>query len=316
VATRVALVLGVFLAACQDPAPGGTDASVAAVDAGAAVDAAAVDAEVAPAACTSAQLAAGDHDYSISAGGMTRTYHVHVPPHLEASVVAPLLLNLHPLVLNGAGQALFSNMNPAADERGFIVAYPDGVSGSWNGGSCCGAAAQQMLDDVGFMRAMIADIEAHGCIDHRRVYATGMSNGGYLSQRLGCEAADVIAAIAPASGVIGVPLAGCQPSRPMPVLEFHGTADSLVAYSSVAPTIATWVARDACTDEAREIYRTGAVHCDVHDHCAQGAKVILCTADGGGHCWPGSASCPVGTPIKDIDGNHYILDFLSEFTLP
>jgi polyhydroxybutyrate depolymerase len=325
VVARVALgvltlfTLGACAASAEDPPAtpvpdaGSTDAAVQSGDLDAALPS--PDAASAP-ACTVPQLAAGDHSYQLSVGGRTRTYRLHVPPGLGSGARAPLLLNLHPLTLDGAGQALFSGMNPVADERGVIVAYPDGVSGSWNGGACCGAAAQQMLDDVGFMRAMIADISAHGCIDARRVWATGMSNGGFLSQRLGCEAADLIAAIAPASGVIGIPAASCQPSRPVPVLEFHGTADSLVDFADVAPTIATWVARDHCTGPARPIYSQGAVHCEAHDACAGGAEVILCTADGGGHCWPGSAYCPVGTAITDIDGNRYMMDFFAAHPMP
>jgi len=100
------------------------------------------------------------------------------------------------------------------------------------------------------------------------------------------------------------------------VLEFHGTADTLVDYAEVAPTIATWVARDHCTGPGHEVYRRGAVHCEAHDTCAGGAEVILCTAEGGGHCWPGGSFCPVGTPITDIDGNRYMMDFFAAHPMP
>jgi len=312
---RGSYTLAMLLVSTCDPPGQAPDASPSPEPDAALIADAGVDATPPEPPCT-AQLAAGDHHFTLELGGLRRTYRVHVPRGLPEGMRAPLLLNLHPSVLNGVGQALFSGMNGPADERGVIVAYPDGIEGSWNAGSCCGRAARDQVDDVGFMREMIADLSHRGCIERRRVYATGHSNGAHLAHRLACEAPELIAAIAPASGVLRVPLEACREGQPVPVLQFHGTEDSMVEFSDAGATVDTWVARDGCTDPPREIYRQGVVRCMAHDACRAGSKVVFCVAEGGGHCWPGSRWCPVGAPIRDIDGNHYMLDFFDQFALP
>ena len=123
-----------------------------------------------------------------------------------------------------------SGFNGVADQNGFVVVYPNGTgrwSGdilfTWNGGNCCGSAQEKNVDDVGFMRAIVTDLQTQFKIDPKRIYATDMSNGGILAQRLGCEAADLFAAIAPVAGTLN--FTPCTPSRSVSVIEFHGTAD-------------------------------------------------------------------------------------------
>jgi polyhydroxybutyrate depolymerase len=271
--------------------------------------------------CHADGLPPGDHDFTLSHAGKDRRYRVYVPPGIGAHELVPLLIDMHPLVLDGPSMELFSNMKPAADKHRMIVAYPSGLGGSWNAGVCCAPATTNKEDDVGFIREMVAAVEAKVCIDAKRVYATGHSNGAFLSHRLACEASDLITAIAPASGTIGIPLDECKPLRPVPVLHFHGTADPLVPYgggngASVPDTISFWATHDGCTDAPTSTYTKGAVHCEARTKCASGSQVELCTAEGGGHCWPGSATCPVGAPITDIDGDEYMMKFFERFRLP
>jgi polyhydroxybutyrate depolymerase len=302
-----------------DAEVGGSVGDASALDAGAPADPGA-DAS-APIVCAAPGLPAGDHDFMMQHAGKQRQYRVYVPASVDQHQAAPLVVNLHPLVLNGPGQEAFSNMDPAADRHRVIVAYPTGLNASWNGGACCRPSNQNMEDDVGFVVAMVAEIESKVCVDPKRVYATGHSNGAFLAHRLGCEAGGVVAAIAPASGTLGVPESDCNPPRPVPVLDFHGTADPLVPFDggtgeSVPATMGFWASRDGCTGPETRVYAKGAVHCDGHLQCAAGAQVILCTAEGGGHCWPGSSTCPVGAPITDIDGDEYMLSFFEAFRLP
>jgi polyhydroxybutyrate depolymerase len=269
-------------------------------------------------------LAAGDHDVTLTHDGVERAYVVHVPTSYQATTATRLVLNFHGYTSNPGQQATFSAMNATSEAEGFVVVYPAGIQSSWNGGICCGSAASDDIDDVGFARAVVADVSAKLCIDDKRVYSTGMSNGGYLSQRLGCEAADLFAAIAPVAGVMGIPEADCKPSRPMPIIHFYGTADTLVPYEgggalgspSAADTNAGWVARNGCSGAAVETYNEGVAHCETHETCEAGVRVTLCTIEGGGHCWPGQAICPFGSSTTDISANTAMWALFQDFALP
>lgn len=289
----------------------------------------ATDAGGEAAACPSGLVAAGDQTIQLDFGGTTRNYILHVPPSYDGSAPVPLVVNFHGYTSNAAQQELFSAMNPKADSAGFLVAYPNGTgSGTdtgWNAGACCASAAANGVDDVGFTRALVADVEARACVDPKRVYATGMSNGGFMSHRLGCEAADLFAAVAPVAGVLGIPEASCTPSRPMPVIHFHGTADTLVPYDgnaslgfpSVPDTFAGWAKRDGCTDaQPKQTFQNGAATCTTYEQCSGGVKVTLCTLTGEGHCWPGQTLCPFGASTTDLSADDAMWDFFTAYALP
>lgn len=213
-------------------------------------------------------------------------------------------------------------MDATADAWGFAVAYPAGLNSSWNAGTCCGTSASEGVDDVGFALAVVADVQSRACIDDRRVYSTGMSNGGFLSYRLACEAADTFAAIAPVAGVLGVPTETCNPSRAVPVFHFHGTADVLVPYDggfgapSVAETLSFWGDRDGCVDELTETFAEAEVHCERRSDCDDETRIEVCTVEGGGHCWPGNALCPFGTSTTVIDASERMAEFFADYALP
>ncbi len=267
-------------------------------------DAASAHDASAPALCPKATTLATDGTVSLTHAGVARTYVVHVGRAVKPGVAAPLLVNVHGLNNSPAIQSAFSQVNPLADTEGFIVAYPTGLNSSFNAGSCCGTSSQNGVDDIGFMRAIVADVEGKACVDASRVYAMGFSNGGYMANRLACEASDLFAAVGIVSGADG--LATCTPSRAVPVISFHGSIDTIVPYADGKALSAGWVSRDGCTGEAVHTV-FGASSCDAWNACRDGAKVEMCTITGGWHLWPDATTAIPATPA--------IWSFLKQFTL-
>jgi len=315
VAPPVFALVAVFtaLAACGDDppsvvAPGGLDGSVAS-DSSAPTDSG-TPATLAPPSTLAAAPSVGcggsagypagtTTEDSLLFGGKKRTFRVHVPPNAGAAPL-PVVLAFHGGGGSGdqaEGSFLFDAI---ADRERFVVVYPDGsgLVRTWNGGGCCGASAEDNVDDVGFVRALLGKVDGALCVDDRRVFATGMSNGGILSHRLGCELSDRIAAIAPVAGTIAV--TACTPARPVPVMHVHGDGDAHVpfnggtgcgassfAFTSVAATLDGWRSRNGCAATTDVVFAQGDGTCVGNRGCA--ADVILCTVRGGGHSWPGGA---------------------------
>jgi polyhydroxybutyrate depolymerase len=273
--------------------------------------------------------------------GGVREAIVHVPASYDPTKGTMLVVNMHGLLGNDVQEANYTKMSEVADQKNFIVVYPQGLSGSlgtsWNAGVCC----LNTNDDVGFIRHLVTKLESDYCIDPKKVFATGLSNGAMMSYRLACEASDVFAAVAPVSGSVEV--GTCAPPRPVPVLAFHGTSDSIVPYyggtdgivhvlpiPSVAKSINQFKTIDACPDandtstdvdasfvDSKTVYQKGDATCRSWSPCAAESEVELCTITGGGHAWPGSgASFGAGIASNDIDASSYIIDFFLKHPMP
>ena len=208
------------------------------------------------------------------------------------------------------------------DPERLVVVAPNAVAGQWNDGRLLAATLTWEADDVAFIRGLIGHLVDTGVSDPHRVYVTGFSNGGMMAYRLANELSDRIAAIAPVAGVTGVPT--CTPSRPMPVIHFHGTADTLVPYNGsstlgfipVPDSFAQWAARDACTGDPVETFRNGDSHCSTYQQCAGGADVTLCTVDNGGHTWPGGTPVPtLGVTTTDLSATDAMWTFFEAHPL-
>jgi polyhydroxybutyrate depolymerase len=272
--------------------------------------------------CPSGGLAPGQHLLQLEVGGRTRLFRLRVPSAGARGEPLPLVVNFHGYTSSASAQARYTGMEDAAERDGFLAAHPEatGRPSGWNAGPCCGAAAADGVDDVGFARALVEEVAARACVDEARVYATGFSNGGFLSHRLACEAADVFAAVAPVSGALLLPAGECRPSRPVPLLHVHGTRDDTVGYAGggrvasfpdVPGVLAAWAARNGCAAEPRQTLAQGAVRCVAWEACREGAEVALCTVEGGTHTWPGSFN---GT--RDLDATDAAWRFLSRFRKP
>lgn len=165
---------------------------------------------------------------TVSIDGMNRTFQCHLPPGYKSLKNMPLVLVFHGLQLNGSIMMFLSQFNPVADKNHFAVIYGDGVGKAWDDGH-----AGRGIDDVGYVNKVIDKVANTVSIDRKRVYACGISNGGYFSQMLACAIPDKIAAV----GVVGSTLMqqaanGCRSNRPMPIMFFLGTGDPLIAWGS------------------------------------------------------------------------------------
>jgi polyhydroxybutyrate depolymerase len=278
--------------------------------------------------------AAGDHTGTLRVGGRTRSYLVHVPPGATAG--APVVLAFHGGGGTPAGMAHITHLDRVADEHGFVVVYPEGFGKSWAGGKGDTPADRAGVDDVGFVSALIDRLVAEDGVDPHRVFATGHSSGGFMSERLGCQLADRIAGIAPVSATLLTNLAPtCTPARPMPVLLIQGTADPLVPYGgghvagrgpggnptlSAPATAAHWAAVNGCpatptTVAAPPVVADGTrVRTDTYGPCT-GAPVTLSTVIGGGHTWPGGQQYlpvrVVGRTSRQFDASEAIWAFFA-----
>lgn len=281
-----------------------------------------------------APLAAGDHDRTLMHDRIERTFRAHVPEGLEPDRPAPLVLALHPLATNAAIMVGLCGFNPVADREGMVVAYPDGTGRgtlrSWN----AGGIGMPGADDLGFLDRLLDELANLRPIDPRRVYATGMSNGGMMCHRLAAERADRFAAVAAVAGTLAVDR--IEPSRPISILHFHGTADRIVPYDGPAPrtprfirfhsvpdTIGRWVEANGCPPEPR-VEDLPADPGDLPSKRSSygpgrdGAEVVLYAIDGGGHTWPGrrAAGRFLGAVAKKPVASDVIADFFRNHDIP
>jgi polyhydroxybutyrate depolymerase len=232
----------------------------------------------------------------------------------------PLVINLHGLNSNAAQQERLSGMSRKADAAGFIVAYPEGLGDpqTWHFGPGTEGAA-----DLAFAHDLIMGLEQRLDIDSARIYATGISNGAQMANHLGCEMADVVAAIAPVSGGY-FRAQRCDPIRPVPVIAFHGTADRVLPYAGqgqlllpVRDWAAHWAAHNGCGASPTISFQHGQVTGATWGGCHAGADVVLYTIDGGGHTWPGSKiALGLGITTQDISATDTIWEFFAAHPKP
>jgi polyhydroxybutyrate depolymerase len=274
-------------------------------------------------------LAPGDYTRTVHVGGHKRTYHVHIPPDYDPKKPTPVVLVFHGAGINGRIMRAYCGLDRKADEASFLAVYPDGTGAAgtflvWNAG---GPTGWGQADDVAFVAALLDDLAKTANVDGKRVYATGISNGAMMAYRLAAELSDRIAAIAPVAGTMVV--RKCAPARPVPVLHFHGTKDSLVPlagldklppwipFRSVEGSVAAWVKVNGCKAEpettlvadgkkdglmvTRKTYAGGR----------DSAEVVLYVIEGGGHTWPGRPSLidVFGKTARSISANDLMWDF-------
>ncbi len=258
---------------------------------------------------------------------MDRTYTLHVPPGDPVGLV----LNLHGGGGTGVGQQNLTDFDSVADAHSLLVVYPDGYEKSWADGRGASPADRRHVDDVGFLVGLVGKLQNDYNIGPGHVFVTGMSNGGFMSNRLACDRADVFAAIAPVAGTLGVGVA-CNPSRPVSVWEALGTADPLVPFKggavhgrggvshsiSVNSMMEKWRSADGCqgTPSAQVLPNVGdgtVVHRFDSTACAASTEVVFYLIDNGGHTWPGGKqylpTAIIGPTTRALDASEAIAQF-------
>jgi polyhydroxybutyrate depolymerase len=258
---------------------------------------------------------------------MDRTYALHVPPGDPVGLV----LSLHGGGGTGIGQRGLTDFDTVADVNNLLVVYPDGYDKSWNDGRGASLASRRHLDDVGFLVALVGKLQGDYNIAPGHVFATGMSNGGFMSNKLACDRADVFAAIAPVAGTLGAGVA-CNPSRPVSVLEAHGTDDPVVPFNggnvrgrggvshsiSVSSMVDKWRSVDGCQGnpskwELPDVGDGTFVRRFDSTACADSTEVVFYQIENGGHTWPGGKQylpkAIIGPTTRAFDASEAIAQF-------
>jgi polyhydroxybutyrate depolymerase len=276
-----------------------------------------------------------DFVHRLQVGGRERWCQIHLPPSFDRERPLPIVFALHGATSNPRLMERFTGLNEKADADGFIVGYPAGSGAlanvlTWNGGACCGYAANQQIDDVAFFRALLDDLPGVLRLDPGAIYLAGMSNGAHMSYRLGAAMADRFAAIACVAGPMAIELE-TAPARPISVLHIHGSDDEFAPFEggrgakslygislpSVPDSVMAWVRVNRCPPTPREEVLPDSAGDGTHivrwtyAPGAEGSEVILIKIEGGGHTWPGRPPLPLtlGKSTTNLNANDEIWSF-------
>lgn len=258
-----------------------------------------------------------------------RRYLVYTPPSYaeQPQKAFPVVFNFHGSGMSMAEQMLYTQMNRAADRHQFIVVYPLGIKQDWNVGF--GMSYLEGTDDIGYTEALLAKLKQDYRIDSQRVYATGLSRGGFFALRIAADLPHLFAAVASVGGPMPEPVIQhhTKPGN-VGVLLIHGTADQVVAYGgkpsgylSAEDSYSYWLKRNGIAQAAasRRVIDSDAADGTDVSWVEQGngqQSVALATVRDGGHTWPGADPFNVGLPIgkttRDIDANELIWRFFEK----
>jgi polyhydroxybutyrate depolymerase len=207
--------------------------------------------------------AAGAPGSTVTVALGDRPFRLHVPASYAAGTGVPLVVVLHGYRSDAAEADRYFGLTAESDRRGFLYALPDGTRTArgqqfWNATDACCDFDRTGVDDAGYLRRLIEQVRSGYSVDAGRVYLIGHSNGGFMAYRMACEHADAVTAIVSLAGAVAQDAAGCAPSRPVGVLQVHGTADATIrfeggrngtaAYPSAAVGVERWRRLNGCPD--------------------------------------------------------------------
>lgn len=254
---------------------------------------------------------------TVVSGGLERTYLLHLPAGYRPGRLTPLILSFHGRTRTSEYQEELTQM----DALDAIIAYPQGTIGTDGQPSFQGAPYSSGVDDVLFTSDLLNQVQRQLCVDPARIYANGKSNGGGFAGLLACRLASRIAASAPVSGAFYPQGGVCDPSRPVPILEFHGSADTTIPYDGepakglppIQDWLADWAARNRCVSGPVTSTPVDQVTEYRWRHCA--APVEHYKIDGLGHTWPSTTPNPDSATPTVIDATPLIWQFFQRHPL-
>jgi polyhydroxybutyrate depolymerase len=278
--------------------------------------------------------------------GYERTYRVHVPTGYREGEPTALVVVLHGAFSGSAEIEKRTGFSALADREGFAVVYPEGIGilgflQHWNAGHCCGKAAADGVDDVGFVADVIEEVKSYLTIDAARIYMTGFSNGAMLTHRFAAERPEMLAAAAPLAGAISsrgdadepdwqIP----TPRSGVPMIMFHGREDLRIPYadtgrgngvggryySTALASSRFWSSSNGCESHRREQNPSFAgVTVDTWSDCEKNADVLLFTLGEWGHRWPGpyfTQETGPQSPLYQFDATEIIWAFFEKYRRP
>jgi len=270
---------------------------------------------------------------SIPFGGYDRTFLVHLPTGYTGTTDLPLIIAMHGGFGNAYNMEDQSQLSVKADAEDFIVVYPEGIKGgtlnisSWNAGWCCGYASNNNIDDVSFINALLDTLIDQYSIDTNRIYATGISNGGFMAYRLACELSNRIAAIAPVAASMS--MTSCTPQRPIPIISFHSYLDTNVPINGGVGSGASghynppqdsvlnaWADMNSCS-VLNDTIIDNSQYTEINwNICDCNVEIQQFITQDGGHSWPGGNPTQLGDPVSvHINANDLMWDFFQQYTL-
>ena len=279
--------------------------------------------------CTFSSFAQETINASITHDGIQRDYILYIPELYDGNTTVPLVLNFHGFGSSASQQMFYGDFRDIADTEGFLLVHPEGTTfiGNqfWNVGF---PGLSSNIDDVGFTEALIDELATLYAIDLDRVYATGMSNGGFMSFLLACQLSEKIAAVASVTGSMTQDtFDDCNAQHPTPVLQIHGTEDDVVLYNEnnlslpIPDVISYWVDHNNCETTPTtttlpdvDVSDGSTIEHSVYEDGDNGVTTEHMKVIGGGHTWPGSVLNTAGTN-QDIDASMEIWLFFSRYDI-
>jgi len=248
---------------------------------------------------------------TVTSGGLTRSYLLHVPADYRPGRPTPLVLSFHGHKRTSEYQEELSGFS----QTSAIAVYPQGLVGTDGETAWTGAPYSADADDVVFTSDLLNQLQRQLCVDPRRIHAAGKSNGGGFTGVLACRLSNRIASFAPVSGAFYPEGGACRPSRPVPIIDFHGSADTTIPYDgdaerglpSIPDWLADWAERDGCA--ARPSVSGDEVRVSRWRGCDRGADLVHYRVDGLGHDWPSTTPNPDSDVASVLDATPVIMKF-------